>query len=233
MRRVGLILLCLGLLWAAASCGGKAPLPPPQPETHTVPDAPDTAEPEDAPASRKTALVVYFSRVGNTDFPEDVDVVSSATLNQLDGTLKGNAQLIAEWMADEAHGDLAEIQTEYGYPADYRDTTDVAKQEQVNRARPILKGPLVSLDSYETVYLVFPIWWSDMPMAVYSFFDAYDFAGKTLVVSVTHEGSGFSRAVETVRSLEPEAEVVEGLALQGSMVVGAEGIVRQFIQDIR
>ena len=50
--------------------------------------------------SSKT-LVVYFSRVGNTDFAQDVDVVASASLIKDGDVLKGNTQLMAEWIAEE------------------------------------------------------------------------------------------------------------------------------------
>ena len=36
------------------------------------------------------SAAVYFSRVGNTDFPSDIDAVTSASLNRIDGELKGN-----------------------------------------------------------------------------------------------------------------------------------------------
>lgn len=233
MKKIGIFLICLALLGSLTACGGGETPPQPQAETPAAPAETAPQIPEELPAASVRTLVIYFSRVGNTDFPEDVDAVSSATLNRVEGELKGNAQLMAEWMADELGADLFEIQTEYTYPVGYTDTTDAAKQEQANRARPTLKSPLVSPDGYDTVYLVFPNWWGDLPMAVYSYFDAYDFAGKTVIVSVTHEGSSFSRTVDTVRGLEPGADVVEGLSLRGGSVAESEGVVRQFIRDNR
>ena len=231
MKKVCLLLLCAALVWSMTSCGGSTPQPePPTPAAPADPaETPEELPPEQAP----TALVVYFSRVGNTDFPADVDAVTGASLNLADGELKGNAQLMAEWMADEAGADLAEIRTEYTYPADYTAATEAARQEQNNLARPVLRGPQVNLSRYDTVYLVVPVWWGDLPMAVYSFFDAWDCAGKTIYVSVTHEGSGFSRTVNAVRALEPEAEVREGLALPGGSVAASESVARQFVRDNR
>lgn len=51
-------------------------------------------------------LIAYFTRVGNTDFPEDVDIVTSASLQYVSGELKGNTQLIAEYIQDIIGGDL-------------------------------------------------------------------------------------------------------------------------------
>ena len=187
-----------------------------------------TAAAEDAPQT--DTLVVYFSRVGNTEFPEDIDAVSSATLSRVDGELKGNAQRLAEWFADETGGALFEIQTEAPYPIDYSETTDQARKEQGAQARPALRSHIEKLDDYATVYLVFPNWWADLPMAVYSFFDEYDFSGKTIYVTITHEGSGFSRTLQTIRDLEPNAVVEEGLSIRGGAVPEAEEAVRAFAE---
>ena len=40
--------------------------------------------------------VIYFSRAGNTDFSEDIDAITSASLQISDRGIKGNAQVIAE-----------------------------------------------------------------------------------------------------------------------------------------
>ena len=57
-------------------------------------------------------LIAYFSRSGNTAIPEDVDAISSASLNiSGDGNSIGNAEQIAKWIAEETGGDLFLIQT--------------------------------------------------------------------------------------------------------------------------
>ena len=215
----------------------EAPAEPAEPEV--VPEepeaqAPEEAEPEMAEASEAAAhnpvLVVYFSRVGNTDFPDDVDAVSRASVVIDNGEVKGNAQLLAEWMAGEAGAPTWEITTTEKYPIDYDETTDVAKVEQNNDDRPALAASIESFDSIETVYLVYPNWWGDLPMALYSFFDEYDFTGKTIYVSVTHGGSGFSGGISTIQSLEPGAQVIEGLSIRDSAVPDAEEDVRQWVR---
>lgn len=175
-------------------------------------------------------LAVYFSRVGNTDFPEHVDAVASASLFSKDGETKGNAQMLAEWAADEAGGDVFEIVTENSYSADYSETTDVAKQEQNEDARPKLKTKIDDFSQYDTFYLVFPNWWGDLPQALYSFFDEYDFSGKRLNVFITHGGSSFSSTIQTIQDLEPDAEVVEGLSVRDSDVPDAESEVREWVK---
>lgn len=48
-----------------------------------------------------------------------------------------------------------------------------------------------------------------MPMALYSFFDEYDFSGKTIIPFNTHNGSRFSNTIQTIEQLEPNATVIE------------------------
>ncbi len=101
-------------------------------------------------------LTVYFSRVGNTNFPANVDAVSGASL-MLDGEkLIGNAEMIAYMARNIVGGDLLEIQTEKIYPADYPATTQVAKAEFDSDDLPKIKN-LPDLKSYEKIILIYPL----------------------------------------------------------------------------
>ena len=193
----------------------------------------ETPKPEVPPVQDDAqSLVVYFSRVGNTEFPEDMDAVSSASLNlDDDGTLKGNAQMLAEWISDESGSGLVEILAEEPYPVDYDETVEQAKQEQNDKNRPVLKSLPQDPEQFDTIYLVFPNWWGDLPMPVYSFFDTYDLAGKNIYVFITHEGSRFSDTVETIQSLEPEASVYEGMDVSGGLVGDNEQTVREWVKQ--
>ena len=196
----------------------------------TAADA-DTAAAEDSSAPGSNALAVYFSRVGNTDFPADVDADSSASIRVDENGLMGNAGQIAAWIAEEAGCETMEILTEDAYPVNYDETVNQAKQEQNEGFRPMLKADEKAVEDYDTIYLVFPNWWGDLPMPVFSFLDSHDLSGKTVNVFVTHEGSRFSGTVETIRELEPGAEVLEGLAVQGANVTDEEQNIRQWVID--
>ena len=181
--------------------------------------------------SKNGSIVVYFSRVGNTDFPKNVDASSSASIQADDGGIKGNAQMMAEWIAEEAGCDTFEIQVKDSYPVDYDETVEQARNEQSEKARPELKTETGDIDGYDTVYLVMPNWWGDLPMPVYSFFDACDLSGKKINVFITHEGSGFSDTIDTIKELEPEAEVVEGIDARGGSVAEEEESIKQWVSE--
>ena len=224
MRRLTAIITAVCMAFSLSACGNA------QNSTSHPTGSNATVSSNTAKAGGK-AISVYFSRVGNTEFPDEVDAVSSATLNRKNGELKGNAQLIAEWAADAAGCETFEIVTEESYPSDYDQTVDLAKEEQTQNKRPALKNALENAAEYDMVYLSFPNWWADMPMAVYSFFDAYDFSGKTINVFITHEGSGFSRTINTIRELEPGATVNEALAVRGGSVADEENMVREWVKN--
>ena len=61
-------------------------------------------------------LIAYFSRVGNTDFPDNMDAVTSASLLKDGGRLYGNTQYVAAMIQRCTGGDLFLIETEETYP---------------------------------------------------------------------------------------------------------------------
>lgn len=56
----------------------------------------------------------------------------------------------------------------------------------------------------------FPIWWGTLPRILDTFFDTYDFSGKTIVPFCTSGSSGIDTALARIRELEPDADVKAG-----------------------
>lgn len=73
------------------------------------------------------------------------------------------------------------------------------------------------LTQYSTVFVGAPVWWSDWPMIMYTFFEknADALAGKTLIPFSTHAGSGLSGFDKKLSSACPGSTVGEGLAVAG------------------
>lgn len=75
------------------------------------------------------------------------------------------------------------------------------------------------------------IWWYDMPMAVYSFLEEYDFTGKKVIPFATSAGSGFSDTIDTIEKLIPEAEVVRnGLHIPMDDVEKAQSQIEEWLK---
>ena len=72
-----------------------------------------------------------------------------------------------------------------------------------------------------------------MPQALYSFFDEYDFSGKTIVPFNVHNGSRFSRTIETIQELEPNATVIEnGFTVNEQNVAQAAADVASWLEGL-
>lgn len=147
----------------------------------------------------KKILTIYFTRVGNSAFEEDVDAVSSASLLTDNGTLYGNSQVLAMMVQDIAGGDVYAIQTEKKYPSSYGDTVRDAKEELDNDERPVIVSSEVDPAQYDTIVLIFPVWWGTYPMPVASFLDQYDFSDKEILPIVTHGGSSFGSSLQDLK----------------------------------
>lgn len=184
-----------------------------QEQTHQLEETVDDQEKKD-----QKILVAYFSRVGNTDFPNDIDTSSSASVIVDGDTLIGNTEYIANMIVEQTGGDKFLIQTQTKYSADYDVLVDQQQGERDKNSRPTLATHVENFDSYDVIYLGFPNWWYGMPMPVYSFLEEYDFSSKTIIPFNTSGGSGFSDSINEIKEICPNATVLEGYTTSGSSV---------------
>ena len=202
-------------------------------ETETEQSTEGTAEAESSEAAAQSSLLVaYFSYAENAALPDDVDASASASIQPWNGALTGNTGVVADMIAQATGADLFSIRTVEQYPDTYDATIDQGQQEQSDGARPELATHLENLDSYDTIFLGFPNWWGDMPMAVYTFLDEVDLSGKTVIPFVTSGGSGFSNTISTIQQMEPQATVQEGLSIGGSSATGAQQQVESWLSEL-
>ena len=176
----------------------------------------DTKEPETEPESGEgnqpegegsQALVVYFSWSGNTEN-------------------------VANSIAAQTGADMFRIVPAEPYVDDYNTLLDIASEEKQNGARPEIADSIEDLGQYDVIYAGFPNWWGDMPMILYSFFDSYDLSGKTVAPFCTSGGSGLSDTVNSIKALEPEAEVLEGLHISGSAASDPDSAVGEWLDRL-
>ena len=175
-------------------------------------------------------LIVYFSRVGNTNFPAEVDAVSGASLMLDDKKIIGNAQMIAELVQSIVGGEIFTIQTEKIYPADYGQTVQVAKEEFASGELPALKN-LPEVDAYDKIILIYPLWWSNLPKPVENFLRSCDLTDKKIFPIVTHGGGGFGESLDALKNFT-RAEISEPLEIYSSDIPSARKIIFDRIKSL-
>lgn len=230
MKRIPALFLTALLALHLSACGGTS-----------VPEAKESAPTQNVTAasteqvsetnanSAKKILVAYFTAAENSD----VDAVSSASVVTVGGTAKGRVQALAEMIQAETGGDLFSIRTSTEYPGDIGKLIDFAAEEQNANARPELTTHIENLDDYDVIFVGYPNWWYDMPMVMYSFFEEYDFSGKTIIPFNVHNGSRFSSTISTIQELEPQTTVItDGFTVSERSVADAAKDVADWLNNL-
>lgn len=211
------MILALVLSLAACGSGNSGNKESKTSETANAAETAESTKAENNTTDSKS-LVVYFSRTGEQ---YGVGVIE-----------KGNTAIIAEMIAQQVDADTFEIKPKVdNYPTTYSELTDVAKEEQNNNARPEIASTVESFDSYDMIYLGYPIWWGDLPMICYTFLESYDFSGKTVIPFCTHAGSGDAGTQSKIQAVIPDAEVKEVLAIVGADAQNDPASVRSQVID--
>lgn len=165
--------------------------------------APQNAEPTAAPEAQATAndaapaggkaLIAVFSWSGHT-------------------------LTAAQHLNDIVDADFFRIEPAEPYATNYNEVVDVAQAEQNANARPALAQTVEAWDSYNTIYLGFPVWWYDAPQISKTFMDAHDCTGKTVAVFSTSGGSSAESCLGSLRAIAPGATFTRSVTLDGDAV---------------
>ena len=115
----------------------------------------------------------------------------------------GNTKKVAEYIKETAGGDLIEIIPKDEYTdndLDYNNKNSRCTKEQNDTsARPEIANN-INTDSYDVIYLGYPIWWGDAPRIILTFLDKANLSGKTVIPFCTSGGSGIETSVNNFKS---------------------------------
>lgn len=126
------------------------------------------------PGTNHKVLIAYFSE----PLPDGTDANTSASRVVAGNRLYGSVEYMATVIGEATGGDMVRIQTETPYPGNFDDLAAQADNERQNGIHPTLSTSIEGFDNYDVVFVGYPIWWYQMPMPMYSFFDRYDFSEK-------------------------------------------------------
>lgn len=228
MKKIISVLLCLVLLFSLAACstGTQNNNADNGATSSTEATAENISEnTAENTTNDKKILVIYFSST-NTN---DVDIVSSATSKV--GSVS-STEYLANYIHEKVGGDIEKLTPVKDYPEGYNETADVAKAERDRDDRPEFKKLSVNPEDYDVIFIGYPMWWYTLPMIYYTFFDEYDFSGKTLIPFNTHEGSADGGTYDEIRQFEPNATVPEGFNVRGTNAGKADGDLDKWLESL-
>lgn len=158
--------------------------------------------------SGNDTIVVYFSRTNNTE-------------------------KIAEHIIDLMNADSYEIEAAVPYTdADirYQDTGCRANREQNDKTvRPEIAEPIGSIDSYDVIFIGYPIWWGEEPRIIDTFLESFDFSDKIVIPFCTSGSSGIAASEKNIADLVPIGKQLEGKRFSAG---ASESEVEAWLKDI-
>jgi len=165
------------------------------------------------------AIVIYFSRADENYAVGYVD--------------KGNTEYVAEYIKEYTGADMFKVERKVPYAKDYSTCCDEAKNEVNNNFRPEIKEVLQSIDSYDTVFIGYPIYWGTIPMPMFTQLEKLNFEGKDVYPFATHEGSGLASSISDLKRICGGANFKSGLAIQGRNVKedSSKTLVKEWIEN--
>jgi len=204
MKKLTALLLSVVLVLSLAACGSanKPASSTTQPETSAPTEQPTTepsessstapaeSEPETQPETGKT-LVVYYSASGNTE-------------------------RVAKDIAEAAGADLFEVVPTEVYTSEDLNWTNpdsrVSREHDDESLRdvPLTTTEVPDWDSYDTVFIGYPIWWGIAAWPVDTFVKNNDFTGKTVIPFATSTSSGMGQSGSLLADMAGTGEWQEG-----------------------
>lgn len=199
MKKLTALLLSVVLVLSLAACGSankpassttqpETSAPTEQPESSST--APAESEPETQPETGKT-LVIYYSASGNT-------------------------ARVAKDIAEAAGADLFEIVPTEVYTSEDLNWTNpdsrVSREHDDESLRdvPLTTTEVSDWDSYDTVFIGYPIWWGIAAWPVDTFVKNNDFTGKTVIPFATSSSSGMGQSGSLLADMAGTGDWQEG-----------------------
>lgn len=173
-------------------------------------EAPTETPAEDSETTEGKTLVVYFSATGNTE--EAANYIAAAT-----------------------RADMLELVPVEPYSDDDLDWTDDSSRVVYEYENPdareveLVETTVADWETYDTVFIGYPIWWGIAAWPVDSFIAANDFTGKTVIPFCTSASSGLGESGELLAEAAGTGNWLEGMRFSSAV---SESDVRNWLEDM-
>ena len=129
----------------------------------------------------------------------------------------GTTEAAAKDLAEVTGATLYEIKPEVKYTAadlDWRNQASRSSVEMKDKnSRPAFVKDLKDADSYDRIFIGFPVWWYTAPTIINTFIEAYGFEGKTVIFFATSGGSTIDKANKDFAAAYPKINWKAGKTL--------------------
>ena len=197
MKKLSVLMVGLVLAFCLAGCSNSAApgsntTASPEPSASPSPTA--SATPDGAATGAGNTLVVYFSATGNTE--EAANYIAAAT-----------------------NADVFELEPVEPYTDDDLNWTDENSRVVYEHDNPdardveLVATTVPDWETYDTVFIGYPIWWNLAPRIIDTFIETHHLAGKTLIPFATSGGSGITNSVGALKKAYPDLNWKEGKLL--------------------
>ena len=155
-------------------------------------------------------LVVYFSATGNTE--EAASYIAAAT-----------------------GADMFELEPVEPYSDDdlnWTDDNSRVVQEHDNpdaRVVDLVESTVSDWESYDTIFIGYPIWWGIAAWPVDGFIEANDFTGKTVIPFCTSSSSGLGESGELLEEAAGTGDWLEGMRFSSGV---SEADVQAWVEEL-
>ena len=157
----------------------------------TTQDQRNTEAVSDTGSENGKTLIVYYSAIGST-------------------------KAVANTIAETTRGDLFELEPVEPYSNEDLDWTDESSrvsreyENEDERDVELVSTEVGDWESYDTVFIGYPIWWAIAAWPVNDFVEANDFTGKTVIPFCTSATSGIGESGELLADLAGTGDWQEG-----------------------
>lgn len=130
---------------------------------------------------------------------------------------------LAKTLAEAVDGELFEIVPETPYTAadvNWVNPVSRCNKEKVGKKDVPIKNKVEDMDSFDTLFIGFPIWYWAAPNIINTFVKQYDLSGKKIVLFATSGGSNIGKTADKLKPyLSEGAEIVDAKVLNGNQSV--------------
>lgn len=208
MKKLTAFIMGLVLVFSLAACSGESPSNSSSADSSAMQSA-QSSTPENSTSSQpeSSAPASESAQEPETETEKTLVVYYSAT---------GNTQTAANFIAEATNADVFELEPAEPYTDDDLNWTDENSRVVREHDNPdqrdvaLIADTIDGWDSYDTVFIGYPIWWGIAAWPVDGFIEANDFTGKTVIPFCTSSSSGLGESGELLAEMAGTGNWLEG-----------------------